>query len=497
VKLEVVVAGQGLGETGGLSLQYEFERITGNVRTAMWVVAIIGELVLLMMLTALLLLHSMREIRASSPSFGSLVIIGSMIMVSSVFPLGTQTGAQCHYSYWLLILGFVIMFGSLLLKNYRILHIFNRQSLQVRIIPLWVMGVALLVMLAIASALLAVISANSRCGFANNTSGRVASGLLAAYVALLLAAGVAVAVMSRVITIAEFRERIELGYAIYNVSVSLLILVPVVVLFRDEIVPVYAVRSIGIVFVAVVTSAVVFGPKFYNVYYGPRDSSALELNAVSSAMRSARDLTPSQKRGVMHASQSHLLYGSENGTSAAAAAEGSARPQAIRQQSSVFSVHDSVSNRALSETAEDADAAAAAALSPPPLPNIEQLVNNPLHEAHMAERARASTGGHGQSLPPPPPPMDSDDEGHEAAWAGGPPPLRLGEEAKEDAARRPSESAARRWPSDNPGAPRRDSRGATPRRGSGGAEGAAAARTESNSALQQRLKANRTRFTQK
>lgn len=42
-------------------------------------------------------------------------------------------------SLWLLILGFTILYGSLLLKNYRILAIFNRREIKLMIIKDWVL----------------------------------------------------------------------------------------------------------------------------------------------------------------------------------------------------------------------------------------------------------------------------------------------------------------------------------------------------------------------
>jgi len=43
-------------------------------------------------------------------------------------------GTTCHASYWLQTMGFTLVLGSMLVKNYRILRIFRRNDLKVQII---------------------------------------------------------------------------------------------------------------------------------------------------------------------------------------------------------------------------------------------------------------------------------------------------------------------------------------------------------------------------
>lgn len=67
--------------------------------------------------------------------------------------------------------------------------------------------------------------------------------MLFAYLVAVLLAGVVVAFQSRVVAMSEFRERVQLSAATYNVAFFLLVLVPVVVMFRQERESVYAIRS--------------------------------------------------------------------------------------------------------------------------------------------------------------------------------------------------------------------------------------------------------------
>jgi hypothetical protein len=88
----------------------------------------------------------LQTIRASSPTFLCLIIAGGMLQVGSVLTLGMRTTprkpavprpcidllmahllTECHASYWLFTIGFTMLYGSLVIKNYRILRIFSER----------------------------------------------------------------------------------------------------------------------------------------------------------------------------------------------------------------------------------------------------------------------------------------------------------------------------------------------------------------------------------
>lgn len=91
--------------------------------------------------------------------------------------------------------------------------------------------------------------------------------LLLTYKMVWLLAGIFVAWKSRVISIARFQERQQLGYAIYNLAFSIFIFLPVSFLFSGEVVAVYVVRCVGLMLITTFTLAVVIVPKFYRIYW--------------------------------------------------------------------------------------------------------------------------------------------------------------------------------------------------------------------------------------
>lgn len=264
--VEISVGDQRNSATDSFEVQYDFIPISDGLKTTMRVLAGVVEVLLLALLISVFVYRGRKEIRASSPLFLSLTIFGGMIAVSSVFAMGITEGSVCHASYWLLLIGFTVMFGSLLVKNYRILSVFNRKTIEVKITDSWKLMVAVLVLVLIDVILLIPYTTGSQCGFPQTDVSTLFLLLIGAYKVIMILAGVIIAWKSRVIVMAEFQERVSLGYAIYNITFSLLVLVPVVILFQNETESVFVIRSVGILFVVVATMCFLFIPKYHAMH---------------------------------------------------------------------------------------------------------------------------------------------------------------------------------------------------------------------------------------
>jgi hypothetical protein len=70
---------------------------------------------------------------ASSPPFlAGMLGGGIIIMVSNFFTLTNGvTDATCHLQVWFLAVGFVVMFGSVLVKTWRVWHLYSNSSLSI------------------------------------------------------------------------------------------------------------------------------------------------------------------------------------------------------------------------------------------------------------------------------------------------------------------------------------------------------------------------------
>ena len=72
--------------------------------------------------------------KAASPRWLSVMVFGCMLEVCTVFLLEPTARIACQLSLFFVVFGFTLAFGSLFLKNYRILRVFNNPSLTAGII---------------------------------------------------------------------------------------------------------------------------------------------------------------------------------------------------------------------------------------------------------------------------------------------------------------------------------------------------------------------------
>jgi len=247
------------------------------------------------------------QVLAASILFCEIILGGGVIAFASLFFWGIWvTPWTCIVHPWLIVIGFDLLLGSLLIKNWRIQRIFKAaSSLKKTSIPntqllraiglVMIVDVALLLVWHIAFTPTAVLNepdphrpsrnyytCNSTvkaewAGNGNSTIGISAQdvedgfiGALGAYKGIQLVAGVVMAFMLRN-TPSAFNEAKYIGYALYNMFFCLILLLLVWRLIPDDRVLAHALRSIVILWGIAISLAAIFVPKIYFVLSGDQN----------------------------------------------------------------------------------------------------------------------------------------------------------------------------------------------------------------------------------
>lgn len=176
-----------------------------------------------------------KVIIAASPLFCLLVIIGAMMVLLSLFSWmpNLVSTHMCQVRPWLLPVGFIIMFGALIAKTYRIHQLYNTKNLKIIIVSDWKVGLVLLCILAFqimfSILMVAITPLDARMVIIDshrisknymvcrsNLILNILLGINGAYAVILLAWGCYLAYRVRSIPISMYAESKSIGFAIYN-----------------------------------------------------------------------------------------------------------------------------------------------------------------------------------------------------------------------------------------------------------------------------------------
>lgn len=119
-----VLRGAGCGEA------LQIWELSEGGRIAIYVLSAIALLVCITIGIMIFIKRNERAVRATSPNFGYLICLGgvccSLAALLTVIP---EDAVPCMAPMWLMVFGYVLMFGSLFIRTYRIHAIFNSQTL--------------------------------------------------------------------------------------------------------------------------------------------------------------------------------------------------------------------------------------------------------------------------------------------------------------------------------------------------------------------------------
>jgi hypothetical protein len=259
---------------------------------------------------------------ASSPLFLLIMLAGSVLMYLTIFAwvLESQTVA-CHMRFWLLGIGFVLTFGALFAKTFRVMRIFGSKSLTVFRISNLQLLIGLAITVTIEMILLAVWSATSnpksyvyvpdvdrpvknewRCQSKNNN--KVMLGLLLAYNFGIAAASVWVSFKVWSIKAKMYNESRPIAFAMYNMICFGVL--GAALQLSNVLTPraMFAVRSTIIFIATFVTVMVLFGPKVAHLiqttgrdYATSTTATNTNGTATTTGNRSAGDKSNGPKKG--------------------------------------------------------------------------------------------------------------------------------------------------------------------------------------------------------
>lgn len=244
--------------------------------------------VALMILVAVLS-NKHRVIKAASPPFLLLFLFGSLLLYTGVimWSLYVPT-AVCNAVAWCLSVGFVVMFGSLFGRTFRILQIirkskyapvkFTNKRLLVFVLLLVAIDVIVLIIWTAVVPIQGVLIQPDRyrplqdiiqCTLTN--SDYIFIGILGAYKVLIMIAGLFFSVKIWNFRMSEFNESKPIAFGMYNLIFFMILAIVSVAVFDpiQQRIASYVLRSVSIMLATLITVLVIMMPKVYQVYKIP------------------------------------------------------------------------------------------------------------------------------------------------------------------------------------------------------------------------------------
>jgi len=221
-------------------------------------------------------------------------LIGSLLILCTVptwMPTTIST-PTCHLRFWFLGLGFILIFGCLFAKAWRVVVILRAsKKLKRVVISNWQVARIVLIFLGVEVILLIIYSAVGRpkgavrvvdlyrphfdykqCSY--DTAQIVTLAVLGAYKVGMIVYGCFLAFSIRKIPFKVFNESKVIGFTIYNVSFFSALTVAVQLAIKDNITTVFVLRSFGIMIGTVVTVGVIMIQKAFLVGLVTEDTSS-------------------------------------------------------------------------------------------------------------------------------------------------------------------------------------------------------------------------------
>ena len=255
--------------------------ISQSEETGMRVLAGLASLCLLLAMVFLYYARAVPKVKAASPLFLFLILVGCQLaLVAVLLPVAQQpstSSSTCAAYAYTLSVGFTLAVSSLVVKTWRIARIFDRRKIKVRVItdrsllvPVAALVAADIVFNAIwlgVDPLLPTDFTSSSNELLHYTACSSSDTLL--WYALtfvpkgvLLAYGVVLASQVRNVPSA-FNESKWIGVAVYNIAFCSVILLAILLLLTSSPASVYVIRSIGVIWCVLVTGGLLLLPKLH------------------------------------------------------------------------------------------------------------------------------------------------------------------------------------------------------------------------------------------
>lgn len=243
-------------------------------------------LVSLVLIGFIIIFRHNKMLISASPLFLSTILVGSIMLYGSYFTwvLEART-ATCYLRFWLIGVGFVVMFGALFAKTWRIMRIFTTTDLRIFQITNTNLIAVLGILVGIEVALLAIWSGTSRphqtvfvadplrpsknllvC--TNGKSGTAMLGILVAFKLAMVLYGIYMSIRIWKIPLKQFNESRSIAFSMYNMLCFGVLAFGLQVSKSINDPAMFMVRSICLMISTFFTVVAIFGPKLIQVYHG-------------------------------------------------------------------------------------------------------------------------------------------------------------------------------------------------------------------------------------
>jgi basic membrane protein A len=220
----------------------------------------------------------------ASPLFCYLVLIGAITAcVSTFFWLGEQSNITCQMQIWLASLAHSLSFGSLMLKNFRVMYLFNKDSIQIIKItngdlilkgwlPLLALELIFLIIWTVIDPYSSVFITESPYLNDNQQYISCASkevwgvAIFLALKGILLVAGIIISYKVRKIRSKDHKETNSIGLTIYNTTLIFILAIFVLVTVPFNVEINVSIVTIAIILVSYGLVLFLFVPKFIRIY---------------------------------------------------------------------------------------------------------------------------------------------------------------------------------------------------------------------------------------
>eukprot|EP01102_Stenamoeba_stenopodia_P007697 TRINITY_DN2170_c0_g7_i1.p1 TRINITY_DN2170_c0_g7~~TRINITY_DN2170_c0_g7_i1.p1 ORF type:complete len:1056 (+),score=240.70 TRINITY_DN2170_c0_g7_i1:52-3219(+) len=231
-----------------------------------------------------------RPIKNASPVFCYTVVLGVILSAISVSMWTTADNGPCVLRGWLLVLGTSLIFGSLFVREWRLLRIFRNAKVGRKIFTNKDLAIGLALIVAINLVVLIVWTAVAppyrtekiktgsedeityECDVSFPSSVFVI--ILIVLQALLLAFNCIVSFLLRNVP-SSFNESKHIAFTVYNSAIMIAVAITLIVVFNDDKTAVLIILALTVLFGCFVTLVVLFAPKIYLSFLKRSELAAL------------------------------------------------------------------------------------------------------------------------------------------------------------------------------------------------------------------------------
>mmetsp|Transcript_11368 Transcript_11368/g.31909 ORF Transcript_11368/g.31909 Transcript_11368/m.31909 type:complete len:875 (+) Transcript_11368:64-2688(+) len=246
-------------------------RPSKGMTISMQILASIAIVVCFIYLIAVFFYRNEDVMMSATPLFLVFIIFGGIMILTSVYLLSPDpTPALCTATVWCIALGWSILFGSLLVKNWRVAKIlghskkfFRKRISIVRMLVILAVHVSItLVLLILFTAIDTPTVRHNSCKYED--AAEIIIYVIIGWNAIMMLPAIWISWKTKHVG-ENFNESKHIGWSVYNSALISCILLPII-LTADDDDTVYLILSIGIIFGTMMTLSLLFIPKIYGGY---------------------------------------------------------------------------------------------------------------------------------------------------------------------------------------------------------------------------------------